>query len=69
MKENGEQLTLGSVLQESVLDDGFVQKGDQPFLNAIIAANKALLAKDLAKVNIKRLEQGATKIYDIRYLF
>lgn len=69
LETNFNRFTLGSTFQMFTLADGLMQVGDQPYLQSLISANKALLARDLAKLNIKKLEKGETKLYDIRYLF
>ena len=69
LETNFNRFTLGSTFQLFTLADGLIQVGDQPYLQSIISANKALLARDLAELNIKKLEKGETNLYDIRYLF
>lgn len=69
LETNFNRFTLGSTFQMFTLADGLMQVGDQPYLQSITSANKALLARDLAELNIKKLEKEETKLYDIRYLF
>lgn len=69
LETNFNQFTLGYTLGMFTLTDGSTQVGDQPLLHSIIGANKALLARDLAKLNIQKLEKRETRLYDISYLF
>lgn len=69
LEANFNQFTLGSALLMFNLADSSMPVGDQPFLQSIVSANKALFAKDLVSLNIQKLEKGETKLYDISYLF
>lgn len=65
LKKEYNQLTIGSLLEMFVLNDGTMSMGDEPFLESIIAANKALFARDFALENLKLLDKNYLEIYNI----
>lgn len=55
LEERYNQLTLGTLLNIFVLNAGYLRLGDEPPVPAMIDANQALLARELAKENLKLL--------------